>query len=136
MTEMQIIEPEGFPPARGYSNGIATRSGRTIYVAGQVGWERDLTFSDDFVQQFGRAIENVVAVVAAGGGRAEHITQITIYVTDMAAYRGTLRELGRVWRERVGKHYPAATLVEVKSLVEPRSQVEIQAIAVLPDETR
>ena len=130
---MKIVNPEGFPPARGYSNGVVAPAGRTLYVAGQVGWELDGSFaSDDIAHQFGRALDHVLAVVAAEGGRAGHIAQMTIYVTDVAAYRDARKELGRVWRERLGDHYPAMALVEVRALVEPRARVEIQAVASVP----
>jgi enamine deaminase RidA (YjgF/YER057c/UK114 family) len=129
---VKILHPDGFPPARGYSNGIAAPAGRTLYVAGQVGWEQDGSFaSDDMAHQFGRALDHVLAVVAAGGGGARDIAQLTIYVTDVAAYRDARREIGRLWRERFADYYPAMALVEVRALVEPRAVVEIQAVAVL-----
>lgn len=129
---MKIVNPKGFPAARGYSNGILATGTRTMYVAGQIGWESDGSFaSDDLVHQFARALDNVLAVVAAEGGGARQITQMTIYVLDVAAYRDARAELGRIWRERFGQYYPAMTLVEVRALVEPRARVEIQATAVL-----
>ncbi len=129
---MKIINPKGFPRARGYANGVMAPPGRTLYVAGQVGWEGDGSFSsDDLAHQFGRALDNVLAVVAAEGGAAANVAQMTIYVTDVAAYRDARVELGRVWRERFGQYYPAMALVEVRALVEPRARVEIQAVAVL-----
>lgn len=130
---MRKVHPEGFPPARGYANGMVVAAGPTLHVGGQIGWEADGTFaSDELVPQFARALDNVLAVVAAAGGRPEHIAQMTVYVTDIAAYRASLRELGRIWRERLGSHYPAMALVAVSALVEPRARVEIQAIAELP----
>lgn len=129
---MKIINPKSFPPPRGYSNGIAAPAGQTLYVAGQVGWEADGSFaSDDIAHQFGRALDNVLAVVAEAGGGPRNIAQMTIYVTDVGAYRDARAELGRLWRERLGQHYPAMALVEVRALVEPRARLEIQAIAVL-----
>ena len=131
---MKVVHPAGFPPARGYSNGISAH-GRTLHVAGQVGWEPDGTFaSDELVPQFARALDNVIAVVRAGGGEPHHIAQMTIYVTDMAGYRAAAAALSSVWRERMGRHYPAMALVGVTELVEPRALVEIQAIAVLEEE--
>lgn len=130
---MDVVHPAGFPPARGYSNGISAH-GRTVFVAGQVGWEPDGTFaSDELIPQFSRALDNVLAVVRAAGGEPGHIAQMTIYVTDMAAYRAAGRALGGVWRERMGRHYPAMALVAVSELVEPRAVIEIQAIAVLEE---
>jgi enamine deaminase RidA (YjgF/YER057c/UK114 family) len=129
---VKIVNPKGFPPARGYSNGVLAPAGPTLYVAGQVGWETDGTFSsDDLVHQFGRALDNVLAVVAAEGGAATSIAQMTIFVTDVAAYRDARALLGKAWRERFGQYYPAMALVEVRALVEPRARVEIQAVAVL-----
>ena len=127
---MDVVHPAGFPPARGYSNGISAH-GRTLFVAGQVGWEPDGTFaSDELIPQFSRALDNVLAVVRAAGGEPGHIAQMTIYVTDMAAYRAAAGSLSSVWRERMGRHYPAMALVAVSELVDPRALVEIQAIAV------
>jgi enamine deaminase RidA (YjgF/YER057c/UK114 family) len=131
---MKVLHPAGFPPARGYSNGISAR-GRTVYVAGQVGWEADGTFAtDDLIPQFSRALDSVIAVVRAGGGEPRHIAQMTVYVTDMAAYRAAAPALGPIWRERMGRHYPAMALVAVSALVEPRARVEIQAVAVIDDD--
>lgn len=129
---MKIVNPKGFPPARGYSNGVVAPAGRTLYVAGQIGWDGDGGFSsDDLAHQFARALDNVLAVVAEEGGAATNIAQLTIYVTDVAAYRDARVELGKAWRERFGQYYPAMALVEVRALVEPRARVEIQAVAVL-----
>lgn len=132
---MKVLHPAGFPPARGYSNGISAH-GRTVHVAGQVGWEADGTFAtDELVPQFSRALDHVLAVVRAGGGEAHHIASMTVYVTDMAAYRAAASGggLSAAWRERMGRHYPAMALVAVSELVEPRAKVEIQAVAVVED---
>ena len=133
---MKFVHPAGFPPARGYSNGISAH-GRTLHVAGQVGWEPDGTFAtDELLPQFGRALDNVLAVVRAGGGEPHHIASMTIYVTDMPAYRAAAGGggLAAVWRQRMGRHYPAMALVGVGELVEPRARVEIQAVAVIEEE--
>lgn len=130
----QIINPSHFPRARGYANGVVT-TGKTLYIAGQVGWESDESFaSDDFVQQFGKALDNVLDVVRAAGGEPTDVVDMTIYVTDLDAYRSAARELGPVWRQRFGTHYPAMALVGVAGLVHPESKVEIQAVASLPEE--
>jgi enamine deaminase RidA (YjgF/YER057c/UK114 family) len=129
---VKIVNPTGFPPARGYSNAILSTETRTMYVSGQIGWEPDGSFaSDEIAPQFSRALDNVLAVVAAEGGGPRQIAQMTVYVTDIAAYRDARVELGRIWRERFGQYYPAMALVEVRALVEPRARVEIQAVAVL-----
>lgn len=131
-SHIEIIQPAGFAAPKGYSNGMLA-TGRTLYVGGQIGWEADESFaSDDFVTQFGKALDNVLAVVAAAGAEPGHIVQMTIFVTDLDAYRSGVGALGPIWRERLGKHYPAMALVGVSGLVHPRATIEIQAVAVLP----
>ena len=127
------IEPEGWRRPRGYAHGMAAHGGRTVYVAGQIGWDTDFKFPAlDLVGQFGKALDNVIEVVRAAGGEASDVVNMTIYVTDVDEYRRAVSELGAVWRERFGKHYPAMALVGVAALVEPRSKVEIQAVASVP----
>lgn len=129
-----FVQPEHFARPRGYANGAVTTGGRTLYVGGQIGWQADQTFAtDDFVEQFAQALDNVLAVVEAAGGRATDIADMTIYVTDLDAYRQSGRALGAVWRERLGRHYPAMALVGVAGLVHPRAQVEIQVVACLAE---
>ncbi len=129
-----VIHPEHFPPARGYVNGVVT-SGRTLHIAGQIGWEKDETFADTaFVAQFARALDNVIDVVHAAGGFPTDVVKMTIYVTDLDAYRNAAGELGPIWRERFGKHYPAMALVGVTGLVHPQAMVEIEATASLLQE--
>lgn len=129
---IEFVTPEGWAEPRGYANGVVSR-GRTLHVGGQIGWGADQAFaSDDFVPQFAQALDNVLAVVRAAGGEPTDIVSMTVFVTDVEAYRGALRELGRAWRERLGRHYPAMALVAVTALVEPRARVEIQAVASLP----
>jgi enamine deaminase RidA (YjgF/YER057c/UK114 family) len=129
----EVVQPAHFAKPRGYANGIVAR-GRTLYVAGQIGWEHDGSFaSDDLATQFGRALDHVLDVVRAAGGAPEHLVRMTVYVTDLPAYRGSLRAIGEAWRARLGRHYPAMALVGVAGLVEPRAKVEIEATAVLPE---
>lgn len=131
---IQFIQPDHFARPRGYANGALVARGRTLYVAGQIGWHADETFStDDLIEQFGIALDNVLAVVHAAGGAATDIAEMTIYVTDLDAYRQGARALGGVWRERLGKHFPAMALVGVAGLVHPRAKVEIQAVASMPE---
>lgn len=131
---ISFVQPEHFAKPRGYANGALTSGGRTLYVGGQIGWQSDQTFAtDDFVEQFAQALDNVLAVVQAAGGQGADIADMTVYVTDLDAYRQSARALGQVWRERLGRHYPAMALVGVAGLVHPRAKVEIQAIAQLPD---
>jgi enamine deaminase RidA (YjgF/YER057c/UK114 family) len=130
---LEPVQPEGWARPRGYVNGMVGE-GRWLHVAGQIGWEADQSFaSDDFIAQFGRALDNVLAVVAAAGGRAESIASMTVYVVDLAEYRARAGELGPLWRARLGRHFPAMALVAVSGLVEPRARVEIQAVALLSD---
>jgi len=112
---------------------LAPAGGRPLYVAGQVAWDGEQRIgSDDFAAQFAQALDNVLAVVAAAGGSPQDLAQMTIFVADKEAYAAATPQLGAVWRQRCGRHYPAIALVEVAALLEPRALVEIQAIAVLP----
>ena len=127
------LQPPGWAPAKGYANGIAAR-GTQIYIGGQIGWNAQQVFeTDDFAAQARQALENVVAVLAQAGGRPEHLVRMTWYVVDADEYLGALREVGRAYRELIGRHYPAMTAVEVGRLVEPRARVEIEATAIVPD---
>lgn len=127
-----IVEVPGWPQPRGYVNG-AVGHGRVLHIAGQIGWEPDGTWQhDDLVGQFGRALDHVLAIVAAAGGRVENLASMTVYVTDVEAYRQSLRPIGAAWKARLGRHFPAMALVAVSALVEPRALVEIQAVAYLP----
>ena len=121
-------------PATGYSNGLlAEAGGRLLFVAGQIAWdENENIVSDDFVEQFDRALENVVAVVKAAGGKADNIARIVIYVTDKVEYRERTKGVGDRYRKHMGKHFPAMVLVEVKGLLDDRAKVEIEGMAVLP----
>ena len=129
---MKTVLPEGWPRPSGYSNG-AVAHGRILAVAGQIGWnERGEFTSDDFVIQAAQAMRNVLAVVQAAGGSAADVVRLTWYITDKQAYRAAAAQLGRVYREIFGAHYPAMTLVQVAALLEDRAKVEIEATAVLP----
>ncbi len=131
---LEPVEPPGWKPPRGYSNGMRTAAGaRLVFVAGQVAWNarQELVGAGDFLAQFRQALSNVIAVVEAAGGRAEHLASLTIYVTDKRLYAERTRELGVVWRELAGRHYPALALVEVAGLLEPGALVEIQGVAAL-----
>jgi enamine deaminase RidA (YjgF/YER057c/UK114 family) len=130
---MRILQPEGWGAPKGYANGIEAE-GRIIFAAGQIGWNPTTCAfeTDDFVGQTDQALRNVLAVLAEGGAGPEHVTRMTWYVTDRAAYLANTRALGRVWRESFGRHYPAMTLVIVAGLLEERAKVEIEATAVVP----
>ena len=130
---MQILQPPGWAAPRGYANGIAAR-GTLVSVAGQVGWDAECKFpSDDFVDQCRLALQNIVAVLAQAGAKPEHIVRITWYVTDKREYLARGREVGAVYREVIGRNFPAMTAVQVVALIEDRAKVEIEATAVVPD---
>lgn len=128
-----MVDVPGWPRPRGYNNG-AIGTGRVLHVAGQIGWNaRQELEAVDLIGQFGVALDNVLAVVRAAGGDAADIAELTVYVTDIPAYRIGAAQLGAAYKERMGKHYPAMALVGVTELVEPRAKVEIQAVAYLPE---
>lgn len=128
----RVIQPDGWARPKGYANGVSA-SGRTIFVAGQIGWDAEQRLvSDALVAQARQALENIVAVLAADDARPEHLVRLTWYVTDRAAYLAAGRELGEVYRAVIGRHFPAMTAVEVRALMEPRAVVEIEATAVIP----
>lgn len=134
---MRILQPPDWVPPRGYANGIAAE-GRLVFVAGQIGWNaRGEIESDDFVTQARQALANVIAVLAEAGAGPQHLTRLTWYITNKQTYGAKQHELGRAYREVIGPHYPAMTLVQVAALLEDRAQVEIEATAVVPhDEPR
>jgi enamine deaminase RidA (YjgF/YER057c/UK114 family) len=127
------LQPEGWPRPAGYANGVVAR-GRTIFLAGQVGWNAEGCFeSDDLVAQIAQALRNVAAVLACDGAGPEDVTNLVWYLMDKREYADRLREVGKVYREIMGKNFPAMTAVQVSALVEDRAKVEIQATAVVPD---
>ena len=129
----QTLQPPGWVPAKGYSNGIVA-SGRTIFLAGMIGWNGQCHFeSDDFVAQCRQALQNIVDTLACARAGPQHVVRMTWYITDKQEYLRRARELGRVYQEVIGRHYPVMTLVQVTALLEDRAQVEIEATAVLPD---
>jgi len=128
---MRPVSPGTLAPARGYSHGMRG-SGELLFVAGQVGWNGAAQLvSDDFALQFGQALDNVLAVVREAGGSPESIGRLTIYVVDKGEYLARARDVGAVYRARMGRHFPAMALVEVKSLLEAGAKVEIEATALL-----
>lgn len=129
----EIINPEALGAPRGWNNGmLAPAGGRVLFVAGQVASDSTgRIVTNDFAEQFGVALANCVTVVRAAGGSAADIGRLTIYVTDMEAYRNGLKDLGPRYREAMGRHFPAMALVQVAGLVDPAARVEIEATAVL-----
>lgn len=131
---MTILQPEGWAKPKGYANGIAAE-GRLVFVAGQIGWNpaTGQFETDDFAQQTTQALKNVVVVLKEAGAGPEHVTRMTWYITDKAAYLVSLREIGQAWREIMGGHYPAMSVVVVRALLEDRAKVEIEVTAVVPE---
>lgn len=130
---LQLINPESLGAPRGYANGVLTEpGGRLLFIAGQVAWDsQQRIVSDDLVEQFDRALANVLTVVSAGGGKPDQIARLVVYVTDKNEYRQRRREIGECYRARMGKHYPAMVLVEIAGLLDDKAKVEIEGIAVL-----
>lgn len=131
---MKAINPESLGAPKGYSNGmLAPAGGRMLFVAGQVGWgPGQKVVEGGFIPQFARALRNVLAVVEAAGGTAEHVGRLTVYVVSKRQYKADLKGVGAAYREVMGKHFPAMALVEIRSLMDPEALVEIEATAVIP----
>jgi enamine deaminase RidA (YjgF/YER057c/UK114 family) len=129
---MEFLQPEGWTKPRGYANGIAA-SGRMVFVSGMVGWDAAGVFhTDDFAGQVRQALANIVAVLAEGGARPEHIVRMTWYVLDKKEYVAAWPQIGAAYRELIGRHFPAMSAVQVAGLVEDRARVEIEVTAVVP----
>ncbi|HMA55490.1 MAG TPA: RidA family protein [Pseudolabrys sp.] len=129
---LEFLQPKNWLPPKGYSNGVAAE-GRQVFVAGQIGWnERCELVSDDFVRQVERALANIVQVLAEAGGEPRHLTRLTWFITDKAAYVARQKEIGQAYRQVIGRHFPAMTLVVVAGLLEQGAKVEIEGTAVIP----
>ena len=128
-----ILRPEGWPRPRGYENGVV-QSGKIVSLAGQIGWDpRTSRFeSDDLVGQVRQALHNIIELLLNADARPTDLVRLTWYMVDRAEYLASLKEIGAVYREIVGEHYPAMSVVFVSSLVESRARVEIEATAVIP----
>lgn len=133
-----ILNPPRLGPPRGWNHGLlAPAGGRLLLIAGQVASDDTGRVAPaDFATQFGRAIDNVLAVVDEAGGEPQHIGRITVFVTDIDAYKDSLKRLGDVWRQRMGRHYPAMALVQVSRLLDEHAVLEIEATAVIPPPSR
>jgi enamine deaminase RidA (YjgF/YER057c/UK114 family) len=129
----KVLTPPGWKPASGYSNALIG-TGRLIVTAGQIGWNPGTNAfeSDDFVEQTAQALRNVMAILATAGARAEHLVRLTWFITDRSEYMRSRRAIGDAYKQIVGRHYPAMSVVIVKGLLEERAKVEIEATAVLP----
>ena len=128
----EILHPKHWKPARGYANGVAA-TGRMVFAGGLIGWNAECEFeTDDFVAQVAQALRSIVEVLAEAGAKPEHLVRLTWYVTDKQEYLANLKGLGAVYKDIIGRHYPAMALVQVVALVEDRAKVEIEATAVIP----
>jgi enamine deaminase RidA (YjgF/YER057c/UK114 family) len=127
----QVLQPAGWPEPRGYANGVSA-SGHMVFTGGLIGWDANGKFPDTLAGQVRQALENTVAVLRAGGAGPEHIVRMTWYVTDIETYLASVKELGSVYREILGRAYPPMALVQVVRLVEPAAQVEIETTAMVP----
>lgn len=133
---MKTLQPPNWLEPRGYANGIMTEmtaGSRLLFIGGQVGWNGQQQFeTDDFAEQVGQTLKNIVQVLKEGGAGPEHITRMTWYVCDKQEYAASLQNIGRHYREVIGRHFPAMTAVEVADLIEDRAKVEIEVTAVVP----
>jgi enamine deaminase RidA (YjgF/YER057c/UK114 family) len=128
-----LLQPEGWAKPKGYANGIAA-TGRHVFVAGQIGWNAQCELTArDFLGQFRQALENVVAVLARADAGPEHVTTMTWFITDKEAYLRDAKAVGQVWREIMGRNFPAMAVVQVVALMEDAALIEIQAQAVIPE---
>lgn len=128
----EFLQPKNWMSPKGYSNGVAAE-GRQVFIAGQIGWnERCELVGDDFVRQAERALANIVEVLAEAGGEPRHLTRLTWFVTDKAAYVARQKEVGEAYRRVIGRHFPAMSLIVVAGLLEPGAKVEIEGTAVIP----
>ena len=130
---MRTLLPEGWPRPKGYANGIEAE-GKLVFVAGQIGWTPEGKFeATTLPAQFAQTLDNTLAVLREANAGPEHIVRMTWYITDKRAYIASLAEIGAAWREKMGKHYPAMAVVEVKALVEDAALIEIETTAVVPN---
>ena len=130
----KLINPEALGAPRGYANGLLVDGGgKLLFIAGQIAWDEDQKIaSDDFVEQFDKALANVITVLRAAGGEPDNVTRLVIYVTDKIEYRERTKEVGDRYRKHLGKHFPAMVLVQVAGLLDDRAKVEIEGMAVIP----
>jgi enamine deaminase RidA (YjgF/YER057c/UK114 family) len=129
----QHLQPSGWAPARGYSNGVVTQ-GRQVFLAGQVGWDAGQQFpSDRFADQVRQTLLNIVALLKEAGARPEHLVRLTWFITSRDEYHAQLKEIGAAYRDVIGRHFPPMSVVQVVALMEARAKVEIEATAVIPE---
>ena len=128
---VRVLQPSGWPTPKGYANGMVA-DGRIVVTGGVIGWDHEQRLADGFVAQVRQTLGNIAAILAEAEARPEHLVRLTWYVVDIEEYLANLRELGQIYREIFGVHYPAMALVQVVRLVETAARVEIEATAVMP----
>lgn len=133
MTRHKLFNPEGMAPASGFSYGSVAAVGRLLHIAGLTGHRADESISDDLVEQFSDACRSVERVIVAAGGEPADLVSMTIYTSDIAGYRSSLRPLGEAYRDVFGRHYPPMALLGISELFDPRAKVELVCVAVVPD---
>jgi enamine deaminase RidA (YjgF/YER057c/UK114 family) len=130
---MRMLLPEGWTPPQGYANGIEVPVGRIVFLAGQVGWDAQQRFaSEEIAPQFAQALDNILAILREAGGEPQHICRITAFCCDKPKYLAARKELGALWRSRMGRHYPAMSMIFVADLLDRPAVIELEATAVLP----
>ena len=131
---LTLINPESLGVPSGYTHGLlADSNGKLLFISGQIAWdEKQKIVSDDFVEQFDRALANVITIVRAAGAKPEQIVRLIVYVTNKVEYRERTREVGERYRNHMGRHFPAMVLVEVAGLLDDAAKVEIEGMAVIP----
>ena len=133
MSHVHIL-PDGWPQPKGYANGILSAKGKTLFMAGQVGWNSSEKFeSQMLIPQFEQALKNIVAIVAKAGGKPEHICKMTCFCKDRDQYLASRRDLGKIWKNIMGTHYPCMSMIFVVDLLDHPALIEIEATAVIPD---
>jgi enamine deaminase RidA (YjgF/YER057c/UK114 family) len=131
----RVLFPSGWSPPVGYANGVVAPVGRIVFIAGQVGWDAAQRFhSEELVPQFEQALNNIVAILAEAGGVPSDICRMTAFCIDKPAYLKGRRELGRIWKQVIGEHYPAMSMIFVADLLDTPAKIELEATAVVPED--
>ncbi len=128
----EIVNPESLPTPRGFAHAVISAPGRTIYLGGQIGNDKDGSIPDDLVEQFDQACANVLEALAAAGGEPGHVVSLQIFATDVGEYAARMEEIGEAYRKHFGKHFPALSLLATPELFEPAARVELMGVAVIP----
>ena len=133
-TKHETILPDGWPIPKGYSNGILAQKGRILFLGGQVGWDSNEKFnSEKLIPQFEQVLKNIIAIVSKAGGKPEHIVKMTCYCKDRNQYLESRKELGKIWKEQMGNHYPCMSMIFIVDLLDHPALIEIEATAIIPD---